>query len=141
MEDYSSLPSYFKGYQTNQYQAFCGNWMLRNPSRLLDYGDIYISINPMFCMAFKGFISYVYMEFTYTNSNGREIQSSHNFINLVNSSETDQWNYACYNLQDSITTIFSDATIIILHKLQIGREGDVLVDDVYFGQHATTLDT
>ncbi|OWF48084.1 Fibrocystin-L [Mizuhopecten yessoensis] len=141
MEDYSSLPWYLRGLRKNQYQAFCGNWILRNPSWLLYKANIYISINPMFCMAFKGFIYYVYMDFTYTNGNGRKTNSSHYFNNLVNSSETDQWNYACYNLQDSITTIISDASIIILHGLQIGCKGDVLVDDVYFGQHATTLDT
>ncbi|XP_021357928.1 fibrocystin-L-like [Mizuhopecten yessoensis] len=146
MEDNASLPLFMRGYRTNQYQAFCGNWILRNPYSLYDsaYSNnqgIDLAINPMFCVAVKGFFEYVYMYFDYTEVDGRRISGGVNIDDMMKPMDTEMWNYGCYNLQNSIKVTFPDATNIILRHLNIYYLGEVLIDEVYFGQQATTSDT
>ncbi|XP_069129121.1 fibrocystin-L-like [Argopecten irradians] len=51
------------------------------------------------------------------------------------------WNYGCYNLLSHIMAVYPDFTNLVLRRLRIDHAEDFFVDEVYFGQQATTSDT
>ncbi|XP_021374256.1 fibrocystin-L-like, partial [Mizuhopecten yessoensis] len=120
MDDSSSIPTYMRRYWIND--------------------NCFMLQKKQFCVALKGDANRINMYVDYVDVNGKRKTLSQNFYDIIKAKNTEQWNYGCYNLREHITAIIAGATQLVLRRFRI-YGADFLLDELYFGQQATTLDT
>nr|XP_055075555.1 fibrocystin-L-like [Misgurnus anguillicaudatus] len=140
------------GYPLMFSEAFCGRWSLRNPEIIFHYSDYTASgngnYNPIplqtyntLCMAYKGgLLNKLGVYFSYQNRAGDYNEG--NIQISVQFDSTDEWNYKCVDLLDSLQQTYdgSDHRLMWLSLYGESANSFYYIDTVHIGRAATALD-
>ncbi|KAM4704928.1 fibrocystin-L [Rhinophrynus dorsalis] len=134
-----------RGTLTNETDAFCGRYSLKNPQILYDstdlkqnlnaYGLISLTLQSQLCFAYKGFLgNQIGVRFQYEKTTGVEnpdTQFSYNFIN------GDSWQYTCIDLLSLIRSSYPGKNYLV-QTIRLQSSQTTYIDVLYIGSVATT---
>ncbi|XP_069815730.1 fibrocystin-L-like [Dendropsophus ebraccatus] len=149
--NYETDWDYYWGTLTDQTEAFCGRYSLKNPQTLYDsniwnsgtqsvYGFISLTLYNQLCFAYKGNITnliHLYFQYEFSNSSGTTSSMYDSFD--YDFAQGNSWTYTCINLLDLVKTKYSGKNFKV-QTIQLLSSNDYYIDVLYIGQTQTVDD-
>ncbi|KAM3929151.1 fibrocystin-L-like [Leptodactylus fuscus] len=154
----SSSVTFFRNYETNEYcwgfrtdetEAFCGRYSIKNPYYLFyygfqnvvtqsSYGYISLTLHSKLCFAYKGYPNTgMTLYFQYEDSsNLGTVRDAYGFFNY-DFAQGNSWTYTCIDLLQLVETQYSGRNFNVGY-IYLSTSQYYYIDALYIGQTVTT---
>ncbi|XP_021354106.1 fibrocystin-L-like [Mizuhopecten yessoensis] len=144
-ETSSATPSYNRNYRYSEMEAFCGNYVLKNPRYIFksdsNIDPLSLTLSPKMCFAHQGAIgANLRVWYEYTDQQSEIVGKWSTLSNVITTSGNTEWEYSCVEVLSALSAKATGGTRFYLKAVYIYRSGDVYIDEVFFGTSPPTTD-
>ncbi|XP_069115226.1 fibrocystin-L-like [Argopecten irradians] len=143
-ESSSDTPSHNRWKRYSETEAFCGKYVVKNPTYLFktDQNTDSLQVTGLkLCFAHKGDINTkLRVSYTYTDQQSEKKDAVSDLLNAITTTTNTEWEYNCVDLSTALSSKISGGSNFFLHYARMYRTGDVYVDEVYLGTRVPTTD-